>query len=482
MGVSVDRICAILVLASVLMTGCAKPAKYVAPAPQVAPTFKENANWKVAAPRDSEPRGPWWEIFNDNELNALERKVDVSNETLKAVDAQYVQARAAVRGTRASLYPQMSTAPTIARTQLSGNRATSSFHDSYNDFLVPGSVSYEADLWGRVHQSVTASQMTAQASGGDVASVRLSVEAELATDYFTLRTLDREKELLDSTADTYARALELAQNRYRGGIASQADVAQAETQLYTTKADAVDVQAARAVFEHAIAVLVGQSASMFSLPFAPLDAAVPAVPAAVPSDLLERRPDIASAERRVAAANAQIGVATAAYYPIVTLGALNGFESNSLGTWVAGMSNFWSLGPAALVNVFDAGKRRATADQARAAYDQMSASYQQSVLSAFREVEDQLATLKTLEEESIVRDRAVEAGERSLTLATNRYRGGIASYLEVISAQSALLTNQRVAVTLLMRRMNATVLLLKALGGDWNSAGRLRNSPQASGH
>lgn len=457
-------------IASVTIGACAPKTRYVAPAAESAPAFKENANWKPASPRDADIRGTWWEMFNDAELNALEIQVDAGNQDLKTAEARFAQARAIARGTRSGLFPQVGAGPSIVAAQPSGNRPTSGFRSTYADFLVPGSVSYEADFWNRVHNAVSASQSAAQATAGDVETARLAIHAELAVDYFTLRGLDREKELLDSAVAAYEQALELTQNRFRGGIASQADVAQAQTQLETTRAQAVDIGVARASLEHAVAVLVGRPASAFSLRGAPLTAAPPDVPAGVPSDLLERRPDIAAAERRVAAANAQVGVATAAYYPILTLGAANGFESGSLASWLTSASNFWTFGPAALVSVFDAGRRRANADQARAAYVQTSAAYRESVLLAFREVEDQLAALRILEDEARIQNDAVAAAERSLTLATNRYRGGVVSYLEVITAQSAALANQRVAVNLLIRRMNASVLLLKALGGGWSAA------------
>jgi NodT family efflux transporter outer membrane factor (OMF) lipoprotein len=262
----------------------------------------------------------------------------------------------------------------------------------------------------------------------------------------------------------------LTRNRFQGGIASAADVAQAETQLETTRAQGVDIELARTLVEHAVAVLVGDSPSSFALPASPLAATPPDVPAGVPSDLLERRPDVGAAERRVASANAQIGVTTAAFYPILTLSASTGFESTSFGSWLAAASNFWTAGPAALIQVFDAGRRRSAADQARAQYTAAAAEYRQSVLSAFRDVEDQLAALRILEQEAAIQDRAVAAAERSLQLATNRYRGGVSSYLEVITAQSAALANERAAVELLVRRMNASVLLLKALGGDWRTS------------
>ncbi|HEV3141841.1 MAG TPA: efflux transporter outer membrane subunit [Vicinamibacterales bacterium] len=454
----------------VSFAACAPKTKYVTPTAPIAPAFKENASWKPPQPRDTEVRGRWWELFDDPQLDDLEGRVDVSNQNVRIAEAQFAQARAFVRGARANLYPQVGASPSIAGVQPSGNRAISSFHDAYADFLLLASVSYEADVWGRLHGIVEANRTAAQATAADVEAARLSLHAELALDYFTLRGLDREQALLDTTVAAYERALELTQNRFQGGLASQADVALAETQLETTRAQAVDVASLRAALEHAIAVLVGQPASALALAPAPLTAAPPAVPVGMPSDLLERRPDVAAAERRVASASAQVGVATAAFYPLLTLSGAGGFESSSIASWLAGASNFWTAGPTMFVNVFDAGRRRAAKEQAIAQYDVATAAYRQSILVAFREVEDQLAALRVLEEEARVQDRAVAASERSLTLANNRYRGGVTSYLEVLTAQSAALANERAAVNILTRRMNATVLLLKGLGGGWSVA------------
>jgi len=452
-----------------LTAACAPKAKYVPPAVEVAPAFRENADWKMPEPRDAEIRGQWWELFDDPRLNELEARVDVSNQSIRASEAQFAQARALVHGARANLGPQIGLNPAVAVVQPSANRAISSFHDVYADFLLPVTASYEADVWGRLHGIVEANRTAAQASAADLETARLSVHAELAVDYFTLRGLDREQALLDTTVTAFERALELTDNRFRGGIASQADVALAETQLETTRAQAVDIRAARAALEHAIAVLVGQPASTFAIPAEPLAIAPPPVPVGVPSALLERRPDVAGAERRVASASAQVGVATSAFYPILTLSAAGGFEASSIGSWFAGASTFWTAGPSLFVNIFDNGRRKAAKEQAIAQYDLATASYRQSVLVAFREVEDQLSALKVLDEEARVQERAVNASERSLTLANNRYRGGVTSYLEVLATQSAALNNQRAAVNILIRRMNATVLLLKGLGGGWNA-------------
>jgi NodT family efflux transporter outer membrane factor (OMF) lipoprotein len=463
-------IVAVCIGGGLILAACARAPRYTPPAPPSAVAFKENANWKPAEPRDGDVRGVWWEIFNDPALDQLEARVEVSNQTLRAAEAQFAQARAIVRGSRSALYPQVTASPSISTTRLSANRAISSFHEPFGDYQLPGDVSYEADVWHRLHGIIEVNRTAAQASAADVETARLSLHAELALDYFTLRGVDRDRDLLNSAVDTYEKALELTENRFRGGIASQADVAQAETQLETTRAQAVDVDVRRAELEHAIAILIGEPASTFSIPSAPLMAGPPDVPIGVPSDLLERRADIASAERRIASANAQVGVSRAAYYPILTLSGAVGFESSSLGSWLATASHFWSAGPAALVSVFDAGRRRSANAQAVAALDQASALYRETILIAFREVEDQLAALRVLDREAAVQDRAVAASERSLTLANNRYRGGVTSYLEVTTAQSAALANQRAAVDILTRRMNATVLLVKGLGGTWTRA------------
>jgi NodT family efflux transporter outer membrane factor (OMF) lipoprotein len=450
--------------------GCAAKTRYAPPPAAAVPAFKEAENWKAAEPRDAVARGAWWELFADPVLAALEPRVDVSNQTLKVAEAQFAQARAVVRGARANLYPQVVAAPGITAGRPSANRATSSFHDTFADFVLPIDASYEADVWGRLHGIIDVNRTAAQATAADLETARLSLHAELAVDYFALRGLDREQQILASAVDTFAQALDLTQNRFRGGLSSAADVAQAETQLETTRVQAVDIGVERAALEHAIALLVGEPASTFRVAAAPLNAPPPDVPIGVPSQLLERRSDIAAAERRLASAFAQVGVTQAAFYPVLTLSAGAGFESSSFGSWLATASSFWSAGPAALVNVLDFGRRRAANEQARAGYDVATAVYRETVLTAFREVEDQLAALRVLEEEAAIQDRAVAAAQRSLTLANNRYRGGVASYLEVITAQSFALGNERAAVNLLTRRMTATILLLKGLGGDWRAA------------
>jgi len=459
----------VLAACAAALCSCAHPPAYVRPTTAAAPAFKEDPGWKSAAPADEAIRGDWWTLFGDPELTRLEAQIDVSNQNLKAAEARFAEARAALRITRANLYPQVTAAPSAVVARPSGARATTSFHDVYGDILLPGDVSYEIDAWGRIHGTVNAAVAQAQASAADVETARLSVHAELALDYFDLRALDRERDLLDQAVANYEQALQLTNNRFQGGIASQADVALAETQLETTRALAVDEDVQRAALEHAIAALVGEPASTFALARAPIGAAPPAIPAALPSTLLERRPDVAAAERRVAAASAQVGATRAAWFPILTLSGAAGFEASSLGKLLSTTSTLWSVGPAALVTVFDGGRKRAVTAQAQAAYDEAVANYRETVLTAFRDVEDQLAALNILGNEAEIQTRAIAAAQRSLEQATNRYRGGLASYLEVTAAQTAALTSVRTGVGIDLRRLSAGVLLLKAAGGGWDA-------------
>jgi NodT family efflux transporter outer membrane factor (OMF) lipoprotein len=453
-------------------SGCTVGPQYKRPAATVPQTYKENANWQPAQPGDTAIRGNWWEVFGDTELNVLEEQVNVSNQTLKAAEAQFLQARALVRSARAGFFPVLATSPSASRTRLSENRplARTSSGATNNDFVLPFDVSYEPDVWGRVRRSVEAARANAQASAADLESVRLSLHAELAVDYFVVRGLDAEERLLNSTVSAYEKALELTERRFQGGVASQVDVAQAKTQLETTRAQSIDVQVQRAQFEHAIAALIGKPASEFSLAVAPLAALPPRIPAGIPSQLLERRPDIAAAERTMVAANANIGVARSAYYPVISLSGAGGFESTAIGTLIQGPSALWAVGAAAMETIFEGGKRRALSEQARAAYEQTVDLYRQTALTAFQEVEDNLAALRILEDEAKTQDGAVRAAQHSLELSINRYKGGVTTYLEVSIAQSVALTDQRVAVQIQARRMTASVLLIKALGGGWDSA------------
>jgi len=456
---------------TLLLAGCTVGPRYSRPQAPAAPEYKETPlNWKQAQPADQAVRGKWWEVFQDPQLNGLEEQVSVSNQNLKAAQAQFLQARALVRLNRADLYPTVTAGVSASQNRLSLNGPRTGSVNNYTDLVLPADVTYEADVWGRVRRTVEAARANAQASTADLESVSLSVHAELAADYFQLRTLDAEERLLSTTVTAFEKALELTDNRYKGGVASAVDVAQAQTQLETTRAQAIDVMVQRQQFEHAIAALIGQPASSFSIPAAPWDAPPPAIPPGLPSDLLERRPDIASAERHMAAANAQIGIAQAAYFPQITLNATAGYESGSIGKWLDGPSGFAAAGISALVTVFDVGRRRAGTEQAQAAYDQAVANYRQTVLTSFQEVEDNLAALRILNDEARTQSAAVNAAEHSLQLSNNRYRGGVVTYLEVITAQSTALSNERAAVDILRRRMNATVLLIKALGGGWNAS------------
>lgn len=457
-----------------LLSGCTVGPRYARPAAPAAPDYKETPpGWKAAQPSDQIAKGKWWEIYQDPQLNALEEKISVSNQTLKASLAQFEQARALVRQFRADSYPTVTAGAAVTRNRLSQNRAISSSiaPQSYTDVQIPiAGVSYEPDLFGRVRRTVEAARSNAQASAGDLENVSLSLHADLAVDYFEARTLDAEQQLLRDTVGTYEKALELTKNRYSGGVASGVDVAQAQTQLETTRALMIDVQVARAQFEHAIAVLIGEPASTFNLAFAPWHTAPPAIPVGVPSDLMERRPDVAAAERRVAAANAEIGVARAGYFPIVSLSGTGGFESSTITNLFSGPSGFFSLGASAVVTAFDVGRRRAISDEAKAGYDQSVANYRQTLLVAFQEVEDSLAALRILDDEAKTQQGAVAASEHSLDLSTTRYKGGVAAYLEVTTAQAIALSNERIAVQILARRMTASVQLIQALGGGWDAS------------
>jgi NodT family efflux transporter outer membrane factor (OMF) lipoprotein len=453
-----------------LIAGCSVGPKYSRPDTQIPPSYKELGNWKPAQPSETAPKGNWWEIFQDPQLNSLESKLNVSNQTLRAAVDRFQEARDALRATRSSLYPLITASATATRNRQSVNRALHGPGSPtyYSDFLATGDISYEVDAWGAVRRSVQASRALAQASAADLDTVRLSLQAELALDYLTLRGLDAQKRLFDTNVDAFEKALELTQSRFQGGLASREDVELAATQLEQTRAQDIDITSARDQFEHAVAVLIGQPASTFQLDPAQMPAAPPVPLPGLPSLLLERRPDIAGAERRVAAANEQIGIARAAYFPSITLSLIGGFESGQFPSWLTGPSGLWSIGASAAETVFDFGRRHAISDQAIATYDELIADYQQTVLTAFQEVEDSLSDLHVLEDESKTQDAAVAAANRALEQSTNRYKGGLDTYLVVITAQNAALGNERTAVSLLTRRLTSTVLLVKALGGGWN--------------
>ena len=461
----------LLALAVLPFSGCAVGPKYHPPVVQAPPAYKEVGDWKPAQPNDQNLGGEWWKIFQDPQLDALQAQVNVSNQNLKAAEAQFRQARAALRYNRADYFPTVTAGLSGTRTRVSAHRPppNSIFNGiTENDFTLPVDVSYQADVWGRVRKNVESYREQAQASAADLATVNLSMHADLAINYFQARSLDAQEQLLNATVKQYEQALELTQNRFEGGIASEVEVQQAKTILETTRAQAIDVGVQRAQFEHAVAILIGKPPAEFSLPPLPLTTPPPHVPISVPSELLERRPDIAASERLVASANAQIGVAKSAYYPLISLSGSGGFESSSITTLLNGPSGMWSVGLSAVGTIFDVGRRRAFTDQARAAYDSQVATYRQNVLTAFQQVEDNLAAVRILENEAKVQNEAVAAARRSLDLSITRYKGGVTSYLEVITAQNAALTSEVTAVNILGRRMANTVLLIQALGGGWD--------------
>jgi NodT family efflux transporter outer membrane factor (OMF) lipoprotein len=445
---------------------------------QVPAAYKEltpdnlKEGWKVAQPKDDVIRGKWWEMFNDPQLNALEEQVNISNQNIAAAFASFLSARALVKEARAQYFPTVTTSPAITRSRQSSTigQFSSLSRGSITEYSLPFDASWELDLWGRIRNTVRANASEAQATAADLENTRLTAQAEVAVDYFEIRALDAQKQLLDSTVIAFKESLDLTKVRFQTGIASEEDVAQAKTQLETTQAQDTDLGVQRAQFEHAIALLVGKLASTFSIPVEPLKANPPAIPLDVPSQLLERRPDIAAAERRVAEANAKIGVAKAAYFPTITLSASAGFQSSSITNLFTWPSLVWSLGSTLAQTLFDAGLRKATVEQFQASYDQTVANYRQTVLTAFQQVEDNLAALRILSQELQQQEAAVKSSETFLALATDRYKFGIDSYLNVITAQTTLLTNQRTAVNIKMQQITASVQLIEALGGGWNAS------------
>jgi len=471
------------VLFALLSAACAVGPNYKRPSAPVPAAYKEerppgdaaaDVQWKPAEPRDDAGRGKWWELFEDPELNALEEQIDVSNQNIAQAEAQFRGARAAVRGARADFFPTVTASASVTRSKASTNRSTSfsaaSSGRTITDYQLPLDLSYEVDVWGRVRRNVESSIAGAQASAADLETVRLTMHAELALDYFELRGTDTQKQLLDSSVAAYEKALQMTMNRFNQGVVSGVDVAQAQTLLETTRAQATDLDVSRAQLEHAIATLIGKPPADFTFRPAPGLPAPPVIPVTLPSELLERRPDIAAAARRAAAANAQIGVATSAFFPRLLLAATGGYESSKLADWFSLPSRFWSIGPALVATLFDGGKRRAGVEQAQASYDAAVAVYRLDVLTSFQQVEDNLATLRILSEEAAQQAAAVAAAERSLTIARNRYLAGTTTYLEVVTAQTVALANERAAVEIQTRRMTAAVNLVKALGGGWRAS------------
>lgn len=493
-----------------LLSACNPAPKYVKPAVPTPPAFKEavpqqfkeGVGWKLAEPSDDKIRANWWEMYNDSELNTLESQVRVANQSVLQAEANFRAARTLIQTAHAALFPVITVSPSYTNSRFSttsgssaglitggapapvtsstGTTATtgsgsnvvggSGYRGVVNDFTFPVDVSYTVDLWHRARNQLAANRFSAQASAADVATALLSTQAELATDYFEVRALDAEREVYQQTLESYRRALDLTLTLYRTGIDSEEDVAQAQTQLDTATAQATDLGVARAQYEHAIATLIGKPASEFSLPVAKFVPNPPPIPVALPSQLLERRPDIAALERTIAADNALIGVQRAAFYPNLSLTATGGFETSHFLEWFTWPSRFWSLGPNLAETLYDAGARRAATEQAQAQYDAAVANYRQTVLSDFQSVEDNLAALRILAQEVGQQAAAITSSSRYLDLALTRYKAGIDSYLNVITAQTTLLTNRQTQVQIQLRQMSASVALIMALGGGWDAS------------
>jgi NodT family efflux transporter outer membrane factor (OMF) lipoprotein len=470
----------LLAAAPLLLASCTVGPNYVRPEAPLTPAYKEplpeaykNAGiWIPAHPSDDRLRANWWGLFADEQLDALEQQVALANQDLKAAEARFREARALVGYARAAEFPTIGVGSDIRSLRDSPNQPYFPLPSSHatGDFALPADLSYEIDLWGRIRRSVVAAGEDAQAAAADLESVKLSLHAELAIDYFELRSADAQQRLLEDTVNAYSDSLQLARNRLDGGVSPESDVAQAKTQLDTARVQATDIAVRRAQYEHAIAVLIGKPPASFALAAAPLDSQPPALPIGVPSELLERRPDIAAAERRAGEANERIGIAIAAYYPSLSLNGVGGFESTSSATWFNWPSRLWAVGLSMAETVYDGGRRHAKTEAARARYEAVIADYRQTTLTAFQQVEDNLAALSILEREAQQQDEAVDSAKNNLRVFTDRYVGGRDNYLQVITAQTAYLDNERNQVEIRRRRMNATVLLVKALGGGWNAA------------
>lgn len=475
-----------LIVCASFQSGCVVGPKYARPPVEAPSAYKEvrqegaqsESNWKTARPNDAAVRGKWWETFDDPQLNELEEKASLSNQNIAAAAANFLAARSLVRQARSQYFPTVTTNPSIVNTRPSpaqfGGLQTGSPSaltvKSFTDYSLPFDASWEADLWGRIRGNVRANTYAAQASAADLMNVRLSEQAELAVDYYELQAQDSLKQVLDSTVVAYQETFDLTKSQYRAGLTSDEAVAQAEAQLKAAQAQDINLGILRAQYEHAIAVLIGQSPSTFSLSANALATKPPGIPVGIPSELLERRPDIAAAERSVAQANAEIGVAKAAYFPTILLSASGGFGTSSVANWLTWPNRFWSVGPSLAEAIFDAGLRKAAVQQYRATYDQTVANYREIVLMSFQQVEDNLAALRILSQSIEQQDASVAAAARSLREAEVRYKAGVDPYLNVIVAQTTLLNDQQSAVTFRMQQMVASVQLIKALGGGWDAA------------
>jgi NodT family efflux transporter outer membrane factor (OMF) lipoprotein len=463
------------------LTGCMVGPKYKVPAAPAPPAykeaspeaFKETADWHIATPNDAALRGAWWTVFNDAELNTLEPQVETANQTLKAADANLRAARANIRVQNANRYPTIGVSPLVQGERESANQPyfnSTIANNGEANLVVPLQVNYEVDLWGRIRRNIAAAKEESQATAADRQNVLLSLQTELALDYFELRSSDAEQKLLDDTVLQYQEALRVTSNRFSGGIAPKSDLTQAQTQLQAAKVQAADVAVQRAQFEHAIAILIGQPPASLTIPAAPISVELmpPVIPPGLPSQLLERRPDIAAAERRIAAANEQIGIARAAYFPTLSLSGLAGYQSTSITSLFTPSSFIYGLGPTLGETFFDGGRRRGVSEEAVAGYEQNAANYRQSVLTAYQQVEDNLVALRVLADEAQQQRQATASAVESERIFNNRYVGGVDTYLQVITAQTTALNNERNDIDILRRRMDATVLLIKVLGGGWD--------------
>jgi NodT family efflux transporter outer membrane factor (OMF) lipoprotein len=475
---------ALAVEACLALAGCMVGPQYARPSVPLAPAFKEplpenfksEDGWKPAQPSDAQLKGDWWTLFDDPQLNALEAQIDPANQTLQQAEANFRAARAAVRFNRASEAPTIGVAPSFGAVRDSNNQPylnISGANNGEGDFVLPFDLNYEIDLWGRIRRTVAQAREQAQASAADLETSRLSLHAELAVDYFDLRSADAQRKLLDDTVTAFQSALQLTEDRYNGGASPLSDVTQARTQLLAAQVQATDVDIQRAMYEHALAVLIGKPPAVFSLPPDPITVAaptIPAIPGMLPSQLLERRPDIASYERSMAAANEQIGITRAAYYPTLSLSAVAGFAGTSAVNWFSWPSSLFAVGPTFSQTLFDHGRRRATSDIALAQYDGTVAAYRQSTLTAFQQVEDNLKALHSLQLEASQQHDATASAQQSLDLFNTRYEDGVDTYLQVITWQTALLQNERNDIEITRRRFEASVLLVKALGGGWDAS------------
>jgi NodT family efflux transporter outer membrane factor (OMF) lipoprotein len=453
----------------VALAGCAVGPDYQRPPVEAPAEFKEMKGWRAATPADALPRGDWWTAFNDPDLDALMKRVDVSNFNLRAAEARVRQARALADSARAGYFPTIGAGATATRSKSPSLPNAPSTTAAVSTYSATVNASWELDLWGKVRRAVEAGDAGWQASAADLETARLSARAQLATSYFTLRLTDGFRQILEDTVAAYERSLVLTRNRYNAGVVARVDVVQAEVQWKSAQAQLVDLSVDRAQLEHAIALLVGEAPANFSLERKPLALSMPDVPLTLPSALLERRPDVASAERNVAAANARIGVAKAAFFPALTLSGAGGYRSIDAGQLFTAPFRFWSLGAAVAQPLFDGGARSAASDQAVAAYDEEVALYRQTVLTGFQEVEDNLAALRILADEATVQDEVLEGSRRNVELTLNQYNAGVVSYLNVIVAQATLLQNERTSAQLLGRRLTASINLVKAAGGGWSA-------------